>query len=575
MKTLFAKPIAVALSFTLLAACTAPGSNSRDTVRNAANPAVAPQRTITGFTDALRCMDDKFFDAGVRDVTIMMEELQDATKRLGVGTRDMMIAAISDMSRRSRAVRLSVFGNDNQNLTTVLQQAQRQNSFQVLPEYDIRGSISQLDDDVEKRTSSIGAAVESVFGLRFGRDVRFSVLGFDTAVVRTEDFTLIPGVNSRNTVVIARQETSAGDGTAKILKANLTFSFAINQQEGVAQSLRNMVELSAIELVGKLTRTPYWQCLKIPDDSPDVKREVSDWYHSMDNEESIRFFQERLRERRFYDGALDGQRSEEFDRALSAYQTSLNLPISATIDEKLFRAIVMAPMVRGQLANPPRTAKPAGNKSETLLANSSKSANPSVNTNAASAAAAGAGVVSVLAIDPSQGQSDAKPARNLAVADAAQTSPLAGTPPTPAMTAPQRPALMMFGRTHSGIASLETGFTVLANAPGYVYCYTSDPRTQKIQRVFPNRYQRDPRISAGQAISLPENRRIKFPLADGQKREFACLLAPREIYSDLPAALRWGDFEDIRLTSFGEIQNRFMTVAAADIPLVTLKTETP
>ena len=59
--------------------------------------------------------------------------------------------ATGDHDRFTRT-RVSFVYPENQNLATILQQAQRQNSFQVLPEYDIRGSISQLDDDVEKRT---------------------------------------------------------------------------------------------------------------------------------------------------------------------------------------------------------------------------------------------------------------------------------------------------------------------------------------------------------------------------------------------------------------------------------------
>ena len=76
----------------------------------------------------------------------------------------------------------------------------------------------------------------------------------------------------------------------------------------MAQSLRNMVELASIELTGKLLRLPYWQCLGIDADQPDVRREVEDWYFSMEGTpELTRFFQEQLRFRRFYDGPTDGK----------------------------------------------------------------------------------------------------------------------------------------------------------------------------------------------------------------------------------------------------------------------------
>ena len=74
-----------------------------------------PQRNVTDFSDALKCMDQALYTYGTRDVVIMLEELQDNTHRLGVGTRDMMVSAVSDMTRRSRAIRLMTFGQSEAN----------------------------------------------------------------------------------------------------------------------------------------------------------------------------------------------------------------------------------------------------------------------------------------------------------------------------------------------------------------------------------------------------------------------------------------------------------------------------
>mgnify|MGYP003377281780 CR=1 FL=1 len=60
------------------------------------------------------------------------------------------------------------------------------------------------------------------------------------------------------------------------------FSFATTRSEGTSQAARNMVELAAIEVVGKLTRLPYWQCLGMRDDEPEVQRETEDWFLAMD-----------------------------------------------------------------------------------------------------------------------------------------------------------------------------------------------------------------------------------------------------------------------------------------------------
>src|SRR4051794_22895916 len=114
-------------------------------------PGNTPQRNITDFSKALQCMDETLYTYGTRDVVVMVEELQDNTHKLGVGTRDMMISAVSDMTRRSRAVRLVTFGQDSFNIVNLMQQLEKRTPFGVLPQYDIRGSVTQFDEDVVKR----------------------------------------------------------------------------------------------------------------------------------------------------------------------------------------------------------------------------------------------------------------------------------------------------------------------------------------------------------------------------------------------------------------------------------------
>src|SRR5262245_25356390 len=101
------------------------------TVRETANartgPAASPQRSITGFSSALRCMDNMLVDYGVRDISMLVEDIHDQTKKVNAGTRDMLITAVSDMTRRSRALRLVAYGKDASNAISFLASAQRTN----------------------------------------------------------------------------------------------------------------------------------------------------------------------------------------------------------------------------------------------------------------------------------------------------------------------------------------------------------------------------------------------------------------------------------------------------------------
>lgn len=500
----------------LLSACVSnPSQQTLTEVRSKVNPVDRSSRAVTNFTPALRCMDELMFNQGVRDITLMMEEFRDITQKLPISTRDMMTSAVSDMTRRSRAVRLSVFGSDQQNLTQFLQQAQKQSAFAVVPQYSMRGNISQLDDSVEKRGVSVGLGLaERLFGVRFGSETKFSVIGFDAALVETDGMTLLPGVTSKNLTVLASRDASAGDGQAKLTNPGLdvVFSFSASRSEGTAQAARNMVELAAVELLGKLVRLPYWQCVNVSDEDPEVQREMEDWFLSLDAQELRSFLQERMRERRYFDGAIDGQESDHFNQAMAIYRQVLGLPPAGPPDLAFFKQFIAVPVAKGPLAALPRKSR-------------------------------------------------------LAAAPTAADAPESVLASVPMPEPPAVSAVVQINLVGTGAASRKgLQLEVQASQSGYLYCYSQDLVSQKIVRIFPNRFVRDPRIEAGTPIRVPDGQRFVLNPA----AQYACLHAPREVYGDLPAPLRWGDFEEIRLKSFDEIRGHFSQASGASIELQRL-----
>ncbi len=480
-----------------MAACTTPPQPSTPEVRPAAaGPKAAPQRNVTHFTDGLRCMDDMLYRFGVRDVSVMIEEMQDQSRRLGVGTRDMMVSAFADMTRRSRGVRLVTFGQDNQNVVQLLSMAQRLNEFKVVPQYDIRGSITQFDEAVNTRQTSLGASLISaitgpLFGVRFDRNEQTSVLGLDASVISTGDLSLMPGANSKNTVVVTRDETSTTDGLAQIRNGSLNFAFVVSRNEGVAQSLRNMVELATIELTGKLLRLPYWSCLNLDEANPEIQREMQDWFLSMQGSvETTRFFQEQLRFRKFYDGPADGKPNTAYSQALAAYREAVGTRTTGEPDFEVWQAFLLR-------------AVPA---------------------------------------PPKQAFVAAKPVPIKLSVDVSKTRYRPGEP---------------------------VELKVSTSASAYVYCYVQSPTTGKIQRIFPNRFVREPRIEADTPLDLPGAQGFKVAAGgDGVTQQtLGCLATEREVYNDLPPPLRWGDFEDIRLGTFEEIRDAFAQVAKSSVAL--------
>jgi len=368
--------------------------------------------------------------------------------------------------------------------------AQRLNEFKVVPLYDIRGSITQFDEGVASQRAGIGASLVSaitgpLFGLRFNRAQQASVMGFDASVISTADLSLMPGASSKNTVVVTRDETSASDGLAQIRNSSLTFNFVVSHNEGVAQSLRNMVELATIELTGKLLRLPYWSCLNLNLEQPEVQREMADWFLSMQGSaETTRFFQEQLRFRKFYDGPMDGKPNAAYSAALTMYRQAVGVRTDGEPDFAVWQAFLLhaipAPPPLPFVADKTTDGKSAG------------------------AATASTGKDIKLSVTVSK------------------TRYRKGDP---------------------------IELSLSTSQAAYVYCYVQSPTTGKIQRIFPNRFARDPRVEANTPLVLPGAQGFRVAAGgEGVKQQtVACLATEREIYNDLPPQLRWGDFEDIKL----------------------------
>jgi len=470
-------------------------------------PEQAPFRSITGFSPALRCMDNMFVDYGVRDVSMLVEDILDQTKKVNAGTRDMLITAVSDMTRRSRAVRVVAFGKDATNVISFLASAQRQSAYEVIPQFDIKGSVSQLDENVIRNQKDFGIGFSPFINLGIARDAASSVLGLDLSVLTTDDMSILPGVTSRNSVVILKSGKGF-DGDAAYHKFGVNFSMTLSKSEGQSQALRGLVELAAIELMGKLTKTPYWTCLGgNPDTNDEIKAEISDWYFAMSatRVELIAYFQNQLRRRGFYDGPIDGQFNPAIDEAISNYRAALGLERKALLDEPFFKAYLAADHSK---ISPP--AKPA------------VAAVPA-------AAPAAAAPAQVAAAKPAETPAPAK--LGLALAPANRQS--------------------RFGKGEP------ISLTLKPTQDAHVYCYLQDENAQ-IRRFYPNRFNRDSLVPSSQALAIPGSMRFQLVMnAKGAKETIVCFATARDILQQLPSNVVGVDFEALPVASLDQIGDAF------------------
>ena len=470
-------------------------------------PEQAPFRSITGFSSALRCMDNMMIDYGVRDVSMLVEDILDQTKKVNAGTRDMLITAVSDMTRRSRAIRVNAFGRDATNVISFLASAQRQSAYDVIPQYDIKGSVSQFDENVIRNQKDLGVNFKPFLNLGISRDAASNILGLDLSVLTTDDMSILPGVTSRNSVVILKSGNGL-DADAAYHKFGLSFSMSLSKSEGQSQALRALVELAVVELTGKLTKTPYWSCLGADANTNDeIKLEMSDWYYAMaaSRVELIGYFQNQMRRRGFYEGPVDGEFNPAIDEAIGNYRAALGMSKEALLDEAFFKAYLAA-----DHSKIPRPAKPA-----VFVAPAAAAAAATTSSNA------GAGPLA-LAVSATNNQT--RFARGEAVS---------------LLVRPTRDA--------------------------HVYCYLQD-ETAKITRFYPNRFAKDSLVLASKPLSLPGQMRFQLAMnAKGVPETIACFATQRDVMADLPKGVVGVDFEPLSVASLDQIRNAFVSTTGGAV----------
>ncbi|MEN9559419.1 MAG: hypothetical protein RLZZ502_630, partial [Pseudomonadota bacterium] len=517
-------------------------------------------RNITNFAEALRCMDNQFITYGVGGISILPEDILDSTKKVNAGTKDMLISAISRMTARSRAFRVIAYGSDSANTLSMLREKESKSQVENLPQFAIRGSISQLDESIGKKTEGVGfafggsgrAATDSaaqstansagtgsagsggggggsgpkLAGLGLGRAAvaSYNELGLDLNIIRVADLSVISGVNASNKVAILR--TGVGtEGEAEYFKFGLNFQTNLSRSEGQSQALRNLVELAAIELLGKLTKVPYWKCLGADEKQENVKEEISEWFSSLfaAPDELIMYWQDQMRVRGLYTGEVNGNADDALIKAVMAYRGALGLEPASKLNEEFFTAYLAA------------DHNVAGPKAKQVFAA----------MNAPKPVASAAPAVTPLNSTLKAGELGFR----MQVVNGSN----------------QAASSTAYAKGESIMVQM------MAQNMAEVFCYLQDEKGT-IKRFFPNRFNLSGRLNPKQAIQVP-NTGDAFKLStssSGKDETIMCLATARQVGPEaLPPNLRARDFADTKAQSLDEIRQAYERTQPGQVAHVT------
>jgi len=284
-------------------------------------------------------MDDLLLAYGVRDIVITTAGVPDSTGKVMAGTKEMLITAASKMSIKSKALTFIDYDTERSDLLALFQDIQAAGAFRhKLPNYYIRGAVTQLDENAIDAQQGAGIALPFL-DLGVSRDQVSSVVSIDMNVGETTTRMILPGVNASNSLVITRSG-KGGELGGKLGKVGFSFNVSLNKAEGLGSGVRALIELGMIELVGKLTNTPYWKCLEIEKTNPVMVEQAREWYDGMSPVDRIKLVQRKLAGMNLYQGPVNGVTSRELTSAIGKFQAENGLIADGRINFELYYALL-------------------------------------------------------------------------------------------------------------------------------------------------------------------------------------------------------------------------------------------
>ena len=334
--------VALALAAALmLGGCATPADPRKDAnfqsyASTMDRPVIRPVRSVSNFSPSLMCMDQLFRQAQLPTTLISSKLIPDVSTRVPVATKDMIITALSQMSRLSNAFRyvdyeVDIARQDTvQNLTTILL---NNNQIQLQrPALYFSGAIAFVDQNVINNRFEVGTGA-SRLDTGFSSNRNATIIGLELHLGDFRSRTLIPGMDSANEVIIA----NGGQGldlAGRIGSYGVQFNVGRDYTQGSGAAVRTLVELATIELVGKWARVPYWQCLTLEQTHPDFQRQLRDWFDEGSPLVHNKLVQRSLISQGYLgaDGASLEPNESRFVTALGRFQADTGMVVSGVVD---------------------------------------------------------------------------------------------------------------------------------------------------------------------------------------------------------------------------------------------------
>lgn len=320
-------------------------------------PLVAPLKSVSILRDGLACMDQMLREEGAPTTLIAVKNIPDISGLFSTGTKDMLITALSRMSRTSDAFRVVDYETDPLRQDTVQTMTNLLLSAGLIdlqkPQIYISGSISFGDKTVISKRKSIGVST-AVTDTGYSWDTLGSVVGMDLHLGDMTTRTLYPGLDSANELVVATGGRSIEIGAKAtglpkdVERIGVQYDVSADSNQGAGAAIRALVDLAAIELVGKWSRVPYWQCVQYDHNHPEFARQMRQWYDDMSVSQRAYAVQRALTALGYWKGLPDGDITDGMRDALMRYQSAVDLVPNGRITFETYMRLLSTYVVAGK-----------------------------------------------------------------------------------------------------------------------------------------------------------------------------------------------------------------------------------
>ncbi|HLA35086.1 MAG TPA: DUF4384 domain-containing protein [Rhodocyclaceae bacterium] len=455
---------------------------------SAAGPKTPAIKTITNFSQALRCMDELFMAFGKQGIVITSAGIPDETGKVRTGTKEMLITAVAKMTLKSNAFEFIDFHGGGDDLARLFEA--RGDAGRKMPDYYIRGSITQMDDNAVRTNKGAGISLPFL-DLGYSKDEAFDLVSMDMSIGEAATRKILPITSTSNTMVIVKGGKS-GEAGGKLGKLGLSFNMDLSRSEGLGATTRTLLELGLIETLGKFTQVPYWRCLDTNITNPLIRDQARESYDMLQDKERILFIQRKLGgSMNRYKGPMDGVMNADLKQAIGEYQAAVDLVATSVIDFDLYASLLDD--VQNSLAAIPITPV--------------ASIPPGVSS------AVGAPPPAAAPLPPPSTQ---PPGATPVAANAFRINLDSDKGPRPAYRIGEF-----------------LNMTLSLSSDGTAYCYYED-NAHNTARIFPNQFQSNPTLKGGGSIRLPSGG-FKIRFDQPGKERVACVAADRELI--VPKAL--------------------------------------